>query len=140
MMTKTYLITIGISGFIAMLMASLGSHIMFNNLTPEHFNAYNTAVQIQMVNTLVLLGLAFMNRYVQRALINSVYFLFVIGGVFFSGSIYLTSTIELTKVDFGFLSALAPIGGVLLMIGWLVIMWMGVTYVHHKRRHRNDEE
>ncbi len=139
-MTKTYLITIGISGFIVILMAALGNLIMFNNLTPEHMYAYNTAVQFQMYHTLALLAMSFMNRYVHRNYIKTIYFLFVFGVAFFSGSIYLTSTVELTHVDFGFIRSLAPIGGILLMIGWLVIMWMGVTYVHHKRRHRNDED
>ena len=138
-MTKTYLITIGIFGFIAVIMAAMGNHIMYKNLTPEHLHAYNTAVQFQMYHTLALLSMSFMNRYVHRNYIKSVYFLFVIGVGFFSGSIYLTSTVELTHMDFGFLRSLAPIGGILVMIGWLVIMWMGVTYVHHKRRHRNDE-
>ncbi len=120
-------------------MAALGNHILFINLTPEHFNAFNTAVQIQMFHTLALLAMVFMNRYVHRSYIKSVYFLFVFGMALFSGINYLTSTTELTRADFGLLKPLAPIGIILLMIGWLVIMWIGVTYVHHKHRHRSEE-
>ncbi len=137
-MTKAYLITIGIFGFFAILMGALGTHVMYKNLNPEHMHAYDIAVQFLMYHTLALLAIAFMNRYVHRSYVKSAYFLFVFGTAFFSGTIFLTSTVELTKMNFGILSKLTPIGGILLMIGWIVIMWSGVTYVHHKRRHRAE--
>ncbi len=137
-MTKTYLITIGISGFIAVLMGAIGSHLMFVNLIPEHMHAYDTAVHFQMYHTLALLAITFFSRYIRRSFIKTVYFLFVFGMAFFSGSIYLLSTTELTKLDFGFLSVLTPIGVILLMIGWIVVLWMGVTYVHKKKNHGQD--
>ena len=138
-MTKAYLITVGILGFFGMIMSALGAHVMYDNLNPNHLHAYDIAVQVLMFHTLALLAVAFMNRYVHRSYIKSIYFLFVFGVAFFSGTIFLTSTVELTKMSFGALSKLTPIGGILLMIGWLVVMWTGVTYEHHKRRHRSGE-
>ena len=138
-MTKIYLITAGISGFIGILMAWLGYAVMIGNLNPDHYDAFNSAVQFQMFNTIAFLSIIFISRYIHRSYIKTVYFLFVFGIALYSFPVYLISTLELTKANFGFLKPVIPIGAILVLIGWLVIMWMGVTYVHRKHRHRSDE-
>ncbi len=138
-MTKTYLISAGASGFIGILMAWLGYAVMNGELNPEHFNAYNMAVEFQMFNTIAFLGIIFISRYIHRSYIKTVYFLFLFAIAFYSGAIYLTSTVELTKANFGFVKPLIPLGAILALVGWFVILWMGVTYVHRKHRHRADE-
>jgi uncharacterized membrane protein YgdD (TMEM256/DUF423 family) len=139
-MTKTYLISAGISGFLGILMAWLGYAVMNSELTPQHYNAYNSALQFQMLNTIAFLAIIFISRYVHRAYIKTVYFLFLFAIAFYSGAIYLTSTVELTKAHFGFVKPLIPLGAILALTGWFVILWMGVTYVHRKHRHRADEK
>lgn len=121
------------------LMGWIGYAIMNGELNPEHYNAYNAAVEFQMFNTIAFLGIIFISRYVHRSYIKAVYFLFLFAIILYSGPIYLTSTVELTKLSFGFVKPLIPIGAILALLGWVVILWMGVTYVHRKHRHRADE-
>ena len=137
-MTKVYLMVAGISGFIAVFMGAVGSHLLMGKLSPEHMAAFNTAVQMQMVHTLAILSIAFFNRYVGRSFVNTVYYLFLLGILLFSFPVYLISTVEVTKISFSFLSFLPPLGGVAFMLGWIAVFWSGLTYVHHKRGHKHD--
>ena len=137
-MTKVFLLTAGISGLIAVIMGAIGSHYLLGNLTPAHMVAYSTAVQIQMYHTLAILAITFFNRYVSRSVINTVYYFFLFGILLFSFPVYINSTTEVTGVGMGPFSFLAPIGGLLLMGGWIAIIYSGIIYVHHKRRHKDD--
>ena len=137
-MTKTFLITAGIFGFIAVFMSAMGSHYLAGNLTPEHMAAFSSAVQIQMYHTLAILAITFFNRFVSRSVVNTVYYLFLFGILLFSFPVYINSTTEVTGMGMGSFSFLAPIGGLLLMGGWIAIIYSGIIYVHHKRRHQED--
>ena len=137
-MTKVFLITAGISGLVAVIMGAIGSHFLLANLTPEHMVAYNTAVQIQMYHTLVILAITFFNRYVSRSVINTAYYFFLFGILLFSLPVYINSTTEVTGMSMGPFSFLAPVGGLLLMGGWIAIIYSGIIYVHHKRRSKDE--
>ncbi|MBN2639625.1 MAG: DUF423 domain-containing protein [Bacteroidales bacterium] len=132
-MTKTYLTTAGISGFLTVLLGALGSHLLAKNLDPQHYNAFHIANQYQFFHTIALLALAHLHRIINATLSKVIYTLFVVGIVFFSFSIYLTSTMDYTHLSVGFLSFLAPIGGTSFMLGWLVILWTGITYKPKKK-------
>ncbi len=137
-MTKTFLITAGISGLVAVIMGTIGSHYLLGNLTPAHMVAYSTAVQIQMYHTLAILAITFFNRYVSRSVINTVYYFFLFGILLFSFPVYINSTTEVTGMGMGPFSFLAPVGGLLLMGGWIAIIYSGIIYVHHKRRNKDE--
>jgi len=47
---------------------------------------------------------------------------FVIGTLFFSGSIYLLTTRGLTGIGAGILGPMTPIGGVILIVGWFLFL------------------
>lgn len=132
-MTKRFLITIGMMGALSVILGAIGSHILNGNIPPNHMEMFNTANQFLMYHTLALLGLAFMNRYVSRSYLNAIYFLFVIGIALFSGTLLLVSLKEVIGFNLGFLGKLTPIGGLLLIIGWIVIVFAGVNYKHKKR-------
>jgi len=131
-MTKKYIITTGISGFLVILMGAMGSHVLSGKLDQEHIEAFRIAYQFQMFHTIALLGLAFLHRLISKYLSSLIYYSFVLGIIFFSFSIYLTSTMKITNLNVDFMHAFPPIGGVLFMIGWLAIMWGGIVYVPKK--------
>ncbi len=137
-MTKVYLMVAGVSGFIAVLMGAVGSHLLMGKISPEHMASFNTAVQMQMYHTLAILSMTFFNRYVGRSFVNAAYYFFLFGIILFSLPVYLISTAEVTNVSFGFFSFLPPLGGISFMLGWIAVFWSGLTYVHHKRRHKAD--
>jgi len=134
-MTKRFLITIGIMGSIGVLFTLIGALVFSGNISEENMSLYNTANEFLMFHTLALLGLAFMNRYVSRSYLNTIYYLFVIGIILFSGSLYVISLKELTGFNIGSFKMLIPIGGFLLFSGWITIIFSGISYTHKKKHH-----
>ena len=132
-MTKRFLITIGILGAASVLLGAVGSHILEGNIPEKHLNMFNIANEFMMYHTLALLGLTFMNRYVSRSYLNTIYYLFVVGIILFSGTLLLGSLKEVTGFGIGILSKLTPLGGLLLISGWVVLIIAGLNYKHKKR-------
>ena len=134
-MTKRFLITVGLMGAVGVLLGSLGAHVLSGNIPQEDLDLFDVANEYLMFHALALLGLAFMSRYVSRSYLNIIYYLFVIGVILFSGTIFISSLKELTGFSLGGLSMLAPIGGILLIAGWIAIILSGINYKHKKRYH-----
>ncbi len=133
-MTKRFLITVGLMGAVSVLLGTFGAHILSGNIPQIDLDLFDVANEYLMFHTVALLGLAFMNRYVSRSYLNIIYYLFVIGVILFSGTIFIGSLKELTGFSLGGLSKLTPIGGLLLVAGWITIILSGLNY-HHKKRH-----
>ena len=127
-MTKTYLTTAGLSGLITVILGAVGSHILKGSLAPEEMYAFNVAVQFQMYHTLALLGMAFADRFIKPSFSRAIYSFFTFGIVFFSISIYLTSTMSLTHINLNFMHYFPPFGGLSFMLGWIMIFWSGMKY------------
>ena len=52
----------------------------------------------------------------------AVFYLFLIGIFLFSGSIYLLATDSLNSINFKAIGFITPIGGLLLIAGWIVLL------------------
>ena len=53
---------------------------------------------------------------------NNLLLIFSIGIILFSFSIFLLSTQSITKINFSFLGPITPIGGLTLIIGWIIFI------------------
>lgn len=89
-------------------LGAFGAHALGDILTPERLETFETAVRYQMYHALALVALGALPKTAWRA---APFFLW--GSVVFSGSLYL-----LIATGIGFLGAVTPIGGVLQIIGW----------------------
>ncbi len=132
-MTKRFLVTIGLMGTLSMILGAIGAHILRGNIPDDHLEMFNTANQFLMYHTLALLALSFMSRFINRSYLNAIYYLFIVGIILFSGTFFLLSLREVIGFDISGLSKLAPIGGILLISGWIVIIFAGINYKHKKR-------
>lgn len=137
-MTKKFLITVGILGAISVVVGAFGSHLLNGKISDENMRVYNIALTYQVYHTLALLAMTFMNRYISRRYLDIIYWFFVVGVGLFSGSLYLISTQEITNLIVGFIGFLTPIGGISMMCGWFVIIFVGITYQHKKRAIHSD--
>jgi uncharacterized membrane protein YgdD (TMEM256/DUF423 family) len=54
---------------------------------------------------------------------KTIYYLVLTGVIFFSGSIYLLATNDLTSFDFKVIGFITPIGGLLLILAWGVLLY-----------------
>ncbi|MEX0290352.1 MAG: DUF423 domain-containing protein [Flavobacteriaceae bacterium] len=119
-MNKTILGTGIFFGVTAIILGAFGAHGLKENILPEALQSYKTGVQYQMYHALFLLILGVMNSLSARDK-KLVFYLITTGVVFFSFSIYILSTSAITGLNIGGIGLITPIGGVLLILGWLIL-------------------
>jgi uncharacterized membrane protein YgdD (TMEM256/DUF423 family) len=120
-MNKKIIATGAIFGMLAIILGAFGAHALKKVLTIDQLSTFETGVKYQMYHALFLLfiGLASIPQKAKKA----IYYLVVIGVIFFSGSIYLLATNGLfTSFDFKTIGFITPIGGFLLILSWGVLL------------------
>ncbi len=116
-MNKRILISAAVLAIIAIVLGAFGAHKLKELLTTENLNSFETGVRYQMYHVFLLLFLAHFDKISKQAKKN-LYYLIIIGVLFFSGSIYLLSTRSITNIDFSVIGFVTPIGGTILIIAW----------------------
>jgi len=111
-----------ILGMTAIILGAFGAHALKKVLTAEELITFETGVKYQMYHALFLLFLG-MTSLVNEKVKKSIFKLIVVGVVFFSGSIYVLATRTITGIDFRPLGIVTPIGGALLILGWIALLW-----------------
>ena len=120
-MNKKLLVTGTIFGVLGIILGAFASHGLKGLITAEALQSFETGVRYQMYHAFLLLilgGTSILKEKPKKA----VYFLIVVGLLFFSGSIYGLSTHELTALNFKSIALMTPIGGFLLIIAWLILL------------------
>ncbi|SEA63401.1 Uncharacterized membrane protein YgdD, TMEM256/DUF423 family [Flavobacterium gillisiae] len=119
---KNKLISTGaLLGMIAIILGAFGAHALKKVLLPEQLITFETGVRYQMYHALFLIFIGMLNDLSEKAkkIIN---YLVIFGVILFSGSIYLLATNTLTSFDFKIIGFLTPIGGLLLILAWSVLL------------------
>ena len=107
--------------FLSVALGAFGAHSLNELLTTEKLNSFETGVKYQFYHSLALLIIGLnANKLNATALIGK---FMLIGIVFFSFSIYLLSVQELIGINLSMLGPITPIGGLLLMISWLILIF-----------------
>lgn len=108
----------GIFGFLAVALGAFGAHVMSNTLSTKMLDVYNTGVQFQIYHALALLAVGlFLHLGVGKPLLRVAGWLFSVGIVLFSGSLYVLSTSGVIA-----LGIVTPIGGLCLLAGWVFLV------------------
>ncbi|MEO0894923.1 MAG: DUF423 domain-containing protein [Bacteroidota bacterium] len=114
-LSKLSIATAALLGALAVISGALGAHALEKVLTPEQLDSYETAVRFQMYHALAILALGALSYGPKIKGLATVYWLWVVGTVLFSGSIYL---LVLSPIKVGIVT---PIGGVVLIAGWIAL-------------------
>lgn len=131
-MNNNKLITIGLSGTIAVALGALGAHFLKSKLdtgliTPDQLNGFDTAVKYQMYHTLAMLALVLLSKNMSHKFINWAFNCFLIGIVMFSGSLYFLCTRNLLGAEWlKALGPITPIGGLFFIAGWIFLALVGL--------------
>ncbi len=113
--------TAAILGMIAIILGAFGAHALKKVLTLEQLVTFETGVRYQMYHALFLLFIGLIDELSEKTK-KTICYLVVSGVVLFSGSIYLLATNNLTTFDFKSIGFVTPIGGLLLIIAWSVLL------------------
>jgi uncharacterized membrane protein YgdD (TMEM256/DUF423 family) len=105
---------------IAVGLGAFGAHGLKALLSSEGLAQWHTAVQYQFYHGLGILLVAGSAGKLPRTAIRRVRSFFLLGTLFFCGSIYLLSTRELTGLagKAGILGPITPLGGLFFLLGW----------------------
>ena len=121
-MDKKIISTGAILGMIAIILGAFGAHALKKALSIEQLSTFETGVRYQMYHALFLLFIGIINDLSQKAK-KIIYNLVVFGVLLFSGSIYLLATNSLTSFDFKVIGFITPVGGLLLILAWGVLLF-----------------
>ena len=113
-MAKVFITLASLSGMLAVVLGAFGAHALKNRLDDYAMGVFHTAVQYQFYHSLALLAVGVIAlNHPQAALLRSSGWLFALGIVVFSGSLYVLSFSGLR-----WLGAVTPIGGLSFIAGW----------------------
>ena len=129
-MERKILSVASVLGAVAIILGAFGAHALKKNLSVEQLNTFETGVKYQMYHALLLLFIATTPLLADKAK-KGILYLVVVGILFFSGSIYLLATNDLTSFNFRVIGFVTPIGGLLLICSWV---WLFVE-VNKKAKH-----
>lgn len=112
----TYGVLGALSGLIAVLAGAFGAHALRARLDAPMIQLFETAARYQMFHALALVAVWLAQARAARTPLAFAGGLFIAGTVLFSGSLY---TLALTGVRAW--GAVAPFGGMCLILGWLAL-------------------
>lgn len=106
-----------LSGALAVVLGAFGAHGLEERLTPEKLDTYQIGVRYHFYHSLALVavGLA-QGIWPGAGLLTTAGWLFVVGILLFSGSLYL-----LAVTGPRWLGAITPLGGLAFIAGWVVM-------------------
>jgi len=123
-MQKLFLIIGTLLAGLAVALGAFGAHGLKKLVDPDTVAVYQTGVQYQMYHALGLLAIGILASRTENSLLNYAGFLFIGGIVLFSGSLYLIASMKaMNKVVSTGIGILTPIGGMLFILGWLMLLF-----------------
>ena len=108
----------GFFGLLSVVLGAIAAHKLKDSLNEESLKSFETGVKYMIYHGLAMIVVS--NSNIQGK--NNLLIIFSLGIVLFSFSIFLLSTQSLTKINFSFLGPITPIGGLTLIIGWIIFI------------------
>ena len=119
------LIVVGIFGALAVALGALGAHALRGQvelgvMSEKNLSGFETAVRYHMYHALAMFVVVLLRMHFQHPALKFAFRFFLIGIVFFSGSLYLICTREMSGAEWTrALGPVTPVGGLFLVAGWL---------------------
>ncbi len=122
-----------ISGLAAVAFGAFGSHALKDMLSERYMNVFQTASDYQFIHSLalVLVGILVLQSSSSVKLTWSGR-CFLLGIILFSGSLYLLSISGIR-----WLGMITPLGGIFLILGWLILAWAASTELQPAASNKN---
>ena len=117
-MSRWFIIFGALNGFLSVALGAFAAHGLKARVTPDLLETFQTGARYEMYHGLALILVGVLLRlFPEQGLLNGAGWAFLTGIIIFCGSLYL---IVFTGVrSFG---ALAPIGGLSFMAGWVLLL------------------
>jgi len=120
-------------GFISVAFGAFAEHGLKDTISEEHFRFLMTAVRYNQIHSVIIVAIGLSNRsgeyWCNIAQLNWAGSVFIIGTILFSFSIYLSVSFQVP-----FLLNLTPLGGITIMLGWLMLAFLALMSLRNKRQ------
>lgn len=120
-MNKKILILAAIFGILSVVLGAFAAHGLKALITEQALQTFETGVRYQMYHALLLLFVGSSDSINEKSKKN-IFYLILVGILFFSGSIYGLATNELSGFNFKIIGFITPIGGLLLIVSWILLL------------------
>jgi uncharacterized membrane protein YgdD (TMEM256/DUF423 family) len=120
-MNKKLLLLGTILGLLSVVLGAFGAHGLKALVSAEAVQSYETGVRYQMYHALLLLVVGSHNLVSSKSK-TIIFYLVLSGIILFSGSIYGLATNTLTTFNFKLIAFVTPMGGLLLILSWVILL------------------
>jgi len=126
-MHRTFLKTAALLGALSVILGAFAAHKLKELLTPDNLSTFETAVRYQFFHVFALLAVGILYASFPSAKMRWSGYLFIVGIILFSGSLYLLSYIKYSgATGWNWIGAITPFGGAAFIGGWLML-FLGVS-------------
>jgi len=120
-MTNPLITMAAVNGLLAVMLGAFMSHSLDETITTELLGVFQTGVSYHMYHSLAALAAGILSHiYPKVQLLKISAYSFLLGIVFFSGSLYLLALTELPMIGM-----ITPIGGIFFIFGWIMLCIFG---------------
>jgi uncharacterized membrane protein YgdD (TMEM256/DUF423 family) len=118
--SRTWIMVAALLGALGVALGAFGAHILRAILPLQAMTIFETAVRYHLLHTLALLGTGLLMAQFPGLIpaLRRVAWLFLLGILLFSGSLYVLSMSDLYWMGF-----VTPIGGLAWVAAWLGLAW-----------------
>lgn len=114
---RQWIIIAAVSGFLAVALGAFGAHLLEGRISDHYLGVWEKAVQYQMFHTGGLLAIGVLLNIMPSKHLVRAGGCMLAGIIFFSGSLYI-----LALSGIGIFGAITPIGGILFLTAWALIV------------------
>ena len=118
-MNKFILVITAVLGALGIILGAFGAHALKEKLSIDALKNFETGVRYQMYHVLAILVVAAISQF-NTSDKNWIALFFIIGILFFSGSLYAISVGGINPKSIWFIT---PLGGLFFIIGWLLLAY-----------------
>ncbi len=120
---KTFTLVVGaVYGLLSVILGAFGAHAFKKILSVERLESFETGVRYQMYSALFLLIVGYILKFETPAE-KWISILMIVGTFLFSVSIYFLSFSEVWNANLKFLGPITPLGGLLMIISWAMLIF-----------------
>lgn len=126
---KNMTVTASFLAAVTIALGAFGAHGLKNIVEASAVNTFETGIRYQMYHCIAILIIG-LTPVIPKRTKRTVFWLFIFGMLFFSGSIYLLALNDVLPFNSAKIGFITPVGGLLFIIGWF---WLAFSLYSLKK-------